>query len=236
MSPYQHDEVQGDIRSNDSNEFIRERSRTPSINSQSYAIPTDSITIDSNDIDESTANESDSSDSNSTGFSCQSDNNNTQLSSNSNRMISNISSSRTEDLEHEVRVTGNGLLRHLSSTDTSMFDVSNFLFKSLEQTIEGVDFSECLQLQSKTSGLLNSKIEELTSLNQQLIAKFSSLQTKFKETDIRCSNSKKNLKNASHMVNRIKLKIARRYPIEYNQARYIINNNNSKDDDEIYNP
>ena len=100
-----------------------------------------------------------------------------------------------------------------------MFDASNFLFESLNGTINNVDFSEALALQTKTSALINSKSRELKSLIQELQGRIAHYQGRFQRGVLVSNGLKENLRAISKRVELLDEAMAREHPIEYNQAK-----------------
>lgn len=102
---------------------------------------------------------------------------------------------------------------------TDMFDTSKYLFDSLAQAINGVDFSEVLSLQTKTSASINSKSRELRSIVNETREKLKFYQTRFETGAIASKRIKHKLNEITKKIEKLKLLHLQNYPIEYNQAK-----------------
>ncbi|QLG73053.1 hypothetical protein HG535_0E01370 [Zygotorulaspora mrakii] len=172
--------------------FEVNRSQSPSINSQSYAIPMPHEIIEQ------------LSECSSTEGSDGADNDNT---SNENRFLDSI-----------VPETSNLFLPEAQDPG-SMFDVSKYIFESLAQAIDCADFCEAISLQTKTSAIINSKSLELKQLLQTTKVRLTHFRDRF-ENGIQTSKTiRQNLQHSKDRIDQISAVIATRYPIEFNQAK-----------------
>ncbi|SCU88103.1 LAMI_0D08790g1_1 [Lachancea mirantina] len=110
----------------------------------------------------------------------------------------------------------------MSQIDTPMFDASRYIFQSLTQSMNSVDFSEAIALQTRTSGLINSKSRELKRLTSELEQRLLIFQDKFEKGAASSKRIKYNLRKTSETIKKINAEFERQYPIEFNQARELI--------------
>ncbi|CDO94977.1 unnamed protein product [Kluyveromyces dobzhanskii CBS 2104] len=103
--------------------------------------------------------------------------------------------------------------------DTPMFDSSKFLFESLNNSINNIDFSESVAIQAKTSALINSKSRELKSLMKQLQEKLDYYDKRFKRGATVSTQLKVNLQMLSKRIATLSELFAKQFPIEYNQSK-----------------
>ncbi|QEU61394.1 Kxd1 [Kluyveromyces lactis] len=103
--------------------------------------------------------------------------------------------------------------------DTPMFDSSKFLFESVNNAINDIDFSESLAIQAKTSALINSKSRELKGLIKQLQEKLDYYNERFKRGAVVSSQLKVNLQMLSKRIATLDDLFSKQFPIEYNQSK-----------------
>lgn len=172
--------------------FDASRSQSPSINSQSYAIPVSDDTVVqlsecssvevSDDFDDEDSNPDD------------------------------------HFLDSVVPETSNAFFMD-SQDPGSMFDVSKYIFESLSQAIDSADFSDAISLQTKTSAVINSKSLELKHLIQTTRLRLEHFKERF-ETGARVTKTiHHNLQYSKERIDRINSVIGTKYPIEFNQAK-----------------
>ncbi|AGO13080.1 AaceriAFL077Cp [[Ashbya] aceris (nom. inval.)] len=99
-----------------------------------------------------------------------------------------------------------------------IFDTSLYLFESLTQSLDSVDFSEALSLQTKTSATINSKSRELQLLVGEVQVQLRQLQTAFEQGQHTAQRVRHNLRDITRGVESLKQTFARSFPIEYHQA------------------
>ncbi|SCW00473.1 LAFE_0C04962g1_1 [Lachancea fermentati] len=120
-------------------------------------------------------------------------------------------------LDQLVPETSNAFL--IGQPDTPMFDSSKYIFQSLVQSLNSVDFSEAIALQTRTSGLINSKSREIKKLVTDVQERLKYLETRFERGAKTSSRIKHNLKQFTHQVEQINAAFETDYPIEFNQAK-----------------
>lgn len=182
-------------------------SRTPSINSRMYAIPMD--VEDGRNLAESSSDDDEEEEDREEEEECNTDNGDEDS-------ADEISEPDTF-LDRLVPQTSNTFL--LGQPDTPMFDVSKYIFQSLVQSINSVDFSEAVSLQTKTSGLVNSKSRELKKLMEEVQQKLQHFQEVFHDGAKTSKRIKYNLQQASSKITRINRAFETEFPIEFNQAK-----------------
>ncbi|CUS23200.1 LAQU0S08e04324g1_1 [Lachancea quebecensis] len=181
----------------DSSGSVGLRSRTASVNSQMYAIP-EPEEIDIQLSEGSSGSEFDDSD-----YDIESDD--------------DVGSGGDAFLDRMVPETSNTFV--MGQLDTPMFDISKYLFQSLSQALNAADFSEAIALQTRTSGLINSKSRELENLSQEVQQKLRYFETRFSQGAQTSKRISRNLQHISKQVDKIGSAFETRYPIEFNQAR-----------------
>lgn len=187
------------------------RSRTASINSQMYAIPVS----EENEFQSSEGSSEDEDD-------------NDEYHDNNDR-YTNVCNDVDEEedgdeesasdmlLDSIVPETSSNLL--MNQLNTPMFDCSKYLFQSLSQALNAADFSEAIALQTRTSGLINSKSRELEKLSQEIQQKLQYFEARFAKGAQTSKRITRSLQYASKQVERINGVFQTRYPIEFNQAK-----------------
>lgn len=175
----------------DNADYDSKRSQSPSINSQTYAIPMPAE-IASQLSEGSSDDEAD----------------------NSNGEDSN------DDifLENLVPETSNGFL--MDSQDPGpMLDVSKYIFDSLVQAIDSADFAEAISLQTKTSAVINSKSMRLKQLMDTTREQLARFRTRFEQGAETSKTIRHNLQQTKDAIAKITAELGTEYPIELNQAR-----------------
>lgn len=218
-------------------------SQTPSINSQSYAIPVTEDMITQLSISPSSNSSSDDSDTSgdisntSVGNSSMigghipvTNGDNSRDDTESASFTSEMLQSANDLLQNNMN-NENDILRQTTTRNTSnyldpqdqspnnMIDVSKYIFDSLKQAIESADFSESLSCQTKTSARINTKSLELKQLIDQTQSKMLYLQERFERGVLVSKNIRHNLNHTKKSIDRINNVLRTDYPIEFNQAR-----------------
>ncbi|CCD26685.1 Kxd1p NDAI_0I01160 [Naumovozyma dairenensis CBS 421] len=223
---------------NDTNDIGR--SQSPSVSSHSYAIPiTDDMASElSENISSSSSNNSDNDDE---GESLHALNHELE----DNEDDSEIASQELNDLLQNVvpesagnatdttktSAGNNGPLLNSQGSDP-MFDVSKYIFESLTQAVESIDFSEAFQSQTKTSAVINSKSLELRQLLNMTKKQLNHFQERFENGVVVSNRIKRNIIDARRKINKFNDELRTQYPIEFNQAREkIIDRQLDQDDD-----
>ncbi|AMD21352.1 HER073Wp [Eremothecium sinecaudum] len=183
------------------------RSRTPSISSRQFVIPEDGMTT--LDIDNSTQDSIEAEGWNSAD---QDSYNNSSEDQESSQNNDNSQATLLSQLlpQNNTFFTGNQV--------TPMFDTSKYLFESLWQALNGVDFSEAISLQTKTSAIVNSKSRELIMLIEETEEKLRYFSEVFDVGEQTARRIKNNLEDITRKVDKIKPFLGRDFPIEYNQS------------------
>ncbi|AQZ11223.1 KXD1 (YGL079W) [Zygosaccharomyces parabailii] len=164
-------------------------SRSPSVNSQSYAIPMPAEIEEQLTEDSSSLNDSLSAQSNEEGF-----------------------------LERAIPESGRAF-SHDSQEVGPMLDVSKYIFESLVQSIDSADFSEAISLQTKTSAIINSKSMELKQIIDDTKVRFHQLKERFERGAITSRKVRHNLQYSKEKIDKLNALLRTDYPIEFNQAR-----------------
>ncbi|CAR29434.1 hypothetical protein ZYGR_0AD01160 [Zygosaccharomyces rouxii] len=166
------------------------RSRSPSVDSQSYAIPMPE------EIEEQLSEESSSFDD-----------------SNS------VESNEDQILGRALPESGQHAFSQDSQEFEPMLDVSKHIFDSLMQAIDSADFSEAISLQTKTSAVINSKSTELKQLIDETKVRFSQFKERFEKGSLTAKNIRGNLRYSKDKIEKINALVRTSYPIEFNEAR-----------------
>lgn len=165
------------------------RSRSPSVDSQSYAIPMpeeiEEELIESSSIEDSNSEES----------------------------------HEDEILDRALPESGQHAFSQDSQEFEPMLDVSKYIFESLMQAIDSADFSESISLQTKTSAVINSKSTELRQLVEEARARFGHFKERFEKGSLVAKNIRNNLNYSRDKTERINALVRTNYPIEFNEAR-----------------
>ncbi|AET37965.1 Kxd1p Ecym_2216 [Eremothecium cymbalariae DBVPG len=189
------------------------RSRTPSISSRQFVIPEDGFTtLDTDDSSQESAEDDEE------GIDREGCTNNSHDSSSG---FENDQSSNNEVNSHgtvfsdlmppnTTFFTGNQV--------TPMFDTSKFLFESLTQAFNSVDFSEAISLQTKSSAMINSKSTELKMLIDEVQEKLKYYHIVFENGGHTARRIRHNLRDIARKVEKLKPIFAKDFPIEYNQS------------------
>lgn len=144
------------------------------------------------------------------------------VSSDSHSEVSESESDQSSHVDSEdslLPTESSGTLWMNQIQETPMFDSSKFLFESLNNTINSIDFSESLATQAKTSALINLKSRELKSLMKQLQERLQYYTDRFKRGAAVSSELKVNLQMLSKRIATLDALISKQFPIEYNQSR-----------------
>lgn len=176
------------------------RSRTPSVDTQSYSIAEPDHLEDVDDSDSSSV------DSGAGG-------------SNDNTDSLSASDSAEEFLDEMVPTASTSFRPNDTPDPGTIFDISKYVFESIKQAIEESDFSEALALQTKTSAVINAKSLELKQLIDETKTRLPSLQEKFKRGQQTSKRIKRNLELSRSRIETINALLQTDYPIEFNQAR-----------------
>ena len=227
------------MNSDDSQNTETSRPQTPSINSQSYAIPTthndnESIIGGSNSDDTTSSSsgddDEDSNDTNSESI--------TPMDSQSFDAVNSVitdefNENSTDEFLHETL----SLTKNITAIDNgndarpAMVDISKQIFDSLCHAIEDVDFSETLALQTRISATINFKSLELKDLIDKTQERLQILKRRY-ETGVVVSNKlKDNLDYSRRKIDEIDSMLRTEYPIEFNEARDKILERNFEDND-----
>lgn len=166
------------------------RSRSPSVNSQSYAIPMpeeieEQLTEESSWLDDSNSAES----------------------------------NEEQILGRAPPESGQRAFSQDSQDFEPMLDVSKHIFDSLMQAIDSADFSEAISLQTKTSAVINSKSTELKQLVDETKVKFGQFKERFEKGSLTSKNIRNNLQYSKDKTEKINALVRTNYPIEFNEAR-----------------
>ncbi|CCF57214.1 hypothetical protein KAFR_0C02210 [Kazachstania africana CBS 2517] len=181
-------------------EFNVGRTQTPSIDSQAYAIPiTDEFMSQLSDSHTSSSEEANESD---------------EVSPRS----SGNSSTNDEFLDEIVPETTNTLFMDTQDPG-AMIDVPKYIYDSLTQALESVNFSESVALQTKLSAVINSKSLELKQLIDEANEKLSHLRVRYQRGIATSQNIKANLNYSKEKIKKINSLLSVDFPIEFNQAR-----------------
>lgn len=133
---------------------------------------------------------------------------------------SGLEQASQSDSHESLFITENsGSLWMNQTQDTPMFDVSNYLFESINKSLNSIDFSEAIALQTKTSAVVNSKSRELKALIKELQERLKYFANKYEEGALISHELKQNFREISRRISDINDSMLRRFPIEYNQAR-----------------
>lgn len=195
---------------NDDESSMR-RSHTPSVSSQSYAIPV--IGDMTSQLSESSSE--DGNDDNSTSS------------------VSEMVDTSDEFLDTDVPETNNMILQEIQDP-SSLIDVSKYVFDSLVQSIDCADFSESFALQTKMSANINAKSLELKQLISQTQERIQYLTKRFEKGMMASNNIKSNLKYTRQRIEKINGILRTDYPIEFNLARDKILERHINSDHEEY--
>ena len=217
--------------------ITRSRSQTPSISSQTYAIPiTDEIRsqlLNLSDSESSSDDESSSNDEGSDADRALSSSHNAG-DEHSNSSFDNDTSDTPislNDQDTDIVLTDRFLDTPLDDMNDSfiverpleppgtVIDVSKYIFDSLVQALESTSFSETLARQTKISGIINFKSLELKELIEQTQVKLRDLRAKYESSLIISERIKQDLRYARRKVKFISGIMQTDFPIEFNQAR-----------------
>lgn len=203
--------VTGISEENDDEEtFSAVHSSTPSINSQSYAIPiTEEMSSCFHDSISTTSNSSGSFDS---------DGSNVSDVVEQNEMDNESNVDEDLFLDNDIPQSSN-LLPTDAQDPGPIFDVSRYIFDSLKQSIDSADFSEALSLQTKTSAVINSKSLELKQYIDEMKSRLTQLQEKFENGEATSKKIKRDLETSRKNIDYLNAALRVDFPIEFNQAR-----------------
>ncbi|CAD6626995.1 BAH_G0019010.mRNA.1.CDS.1 [Saccharomyces cerevisiae] len=203
--------VTGISEENDDEEtFSAVHSSTPSINSQSYAIPiTEEMSSSFHDSISTTSNSSGSFDS---------DGSNVSNVVEQNEMDNESNVDEDLFLDNDIPQPSN-LLPTDAQDPGPIFDVSRYIFDSLKQSIDSADFSEALSLQTKTSAVINSKSLELKQYIDEMKSRLTQLQEKFENGEATSKKIKRDLETSRKNIDYLNAALRVDFPIEFNQAR-----------------
>ena len=203
--------VTGISEENDDEEtFSAVHSSTPSISSQSYAIPiTEEMSSSFHDSISTTSNSSGSFDS---------DGSNVSDVVEQNEMDNESNVDEDLFLDNDIPQSSN-LLPTDAQDPGPIFDVSRYIFDSLKQSIDSADFSEALSLQTKTSAVINSKSLELKQYIDEMKSRLTQLQEKFENGEATSKKIKRDLETSRKNIDYLNAALRVDFPIEFNQAR-----------------
>ncbi|CAI4039199.1 hypothetical protein SMKI_07G1730 [Saccharomyces mikatae IFO 1815] len=194
----------------DEEAFSAVHSSTPSINSQSYAIPiTEEMCSSFHDSISTSSNSSSSIASYGSGVSDIVETNELESESNVDDDLF---------LDNDIPQTNNILLAE-AQDPSPIFDVSRYVFDSLKQSIDCTDFSEALSLQTKTSAIINSKSLELKQYVDEMEVRLNRLQEKFESGVATSRKIKHNLETSRKNIDYLNSALRIDFPIEFNQAK-----------------
>ncbi|SCU93656.1 LANO_0E04456g1_1 [Lachancea nothofagi CBS 11611] len=132
------------------------------------------------------------------------------------------------ELDHIVPETSHTFA--MGQLDTPMFDISKYVFQSLSQALNTADFSQAMAVQTRTSGLINSKSRDLKNLADTLQEKLRHFEVRFAQGAQTSRQISKNLSQYASQIEHINQVFQRQYPIEFNQAREDIIERNSSEE------
>ncbi|SCU93339.1 LADA_0G02542g1_1 [Lachancea dasiensis] len=107
----------------------------------------------------------------------------------------------------------------MGQLETPLFDISKYIFQSLSQALNTADFSQAIAVQTRTSGLINSKSRELQKLVSTLQEKLEHFEVRFAQGARTSNRISKNLGQCATQIEKINRVFQREYPIEFNQVR-----------------
>ncbi|CAI4062983.1 hypothetical protein SUVZ_07G1680 [Saccharomyces uvarum] len=195
---------------NDDETFSAVHSLTPSINSQSYAIPiTEEMSSSFHDSISTSSNSSSSLDSDGSSISNVAE---------AHEMDNNSNIDEDLFLDNDIPQPSNLLLTDAQDPGP-IFDVSRYIFDSLKQSIDSTDFSESLSLQTKTSAIINSKSLELKQHIDEMKIRLVQLQRKFENGVATSRRIKHDLETSRKNIDYLNSALRIDFPIEFNQAR-----------------
>ncbi|CAI4062311.1 hypothetical protein N7582_002100 [Saccharomyces uvarum] len=195
---------------NDDETFSAVHSLTPSINSQSYAIPiTEEMSSSFHDSISTSSNSSSSLDSDGSSISNVVE---------AQEMDNNSNIDEDLFLDNDIPQPSNLLLTDAQDPGP-IFDVSRYIFDSLKQSIDSTDFSESLSLQTKTSAIINSKSLELKQHIDEMKIRLAQLQGKFENGVATSRRIKHDLETSRKNIDYLNSALRIDFPIEFNQAR-----------------
>lgn len=174
-----------------SQDYSATRSQSPSINSQTYAIPI-AEDIASQLSDDSSIEGSDNSEAE--------------------------ESSADLFLNGMVPESSNGLFAD-SQDPGPMLDVSKYIFESLVQAIDSANFAEAISLQTKTSAVINSESMKLKQLIDTTKERLVGFKERFERGAETSQIIRRNLRLSKDKIDRINAELGVNYPIEFNQAK-----------------
>lgn len=193
----------------------RTRSRTPSVDTQSYTINEEAHHIITDSDSSSSENE-------------DGEGNETNSSDDSSE-----SGSVERFLDEIVPTTSTSFIPNDTPDPATLFDITEYIFDSIVQSTNACDFSEAFALQAKTSAVINSKSMELKNLIEQTKVRLPELQAKFKNGTQTLRTIRKNLDNAKSRIQVMNDVLQTDYPIEFNQARDKILERTLDSDEEV---
>lgn len=100
-----------------------------------------------------------------------------------------------------------------------MFDASQYIFESLVNALDAVDFAQALSLQTKTSAVLNDRTLQLKSLVQETKERLAHLEERYREGIKGAKRTQSNIEQCRKRVSQLNGVLRMEYPIEYNMAR-----------------
>lgn len=173
----------------DESQYGASGSRSPSVNSQSYAIPMPDEIEEQLTEDSSSLNDS------------------------------NSAHSNEEDILERAIPEGGHAFSQDSQEVGPMLDVSKYIFDSLMQAIDSADFSEAISLQTKTSAVINSKSMELKQLVDETKVRFTQFKERFERGAMTSRNVRHNLQYSKNKIDKLNALLRTNHPIEFSQAR-----------------
>ncbi|CAL9732978.1 biogenesis of lysosome-related organelles complex 1 subunit Kxd1p [Monosporozyma unispora] len=223
-------------------------SQTPSISSQSYAIPltpdmisglsispSSSSTDDDNTTSEDEMNISGTEEANNESHSdVEDDSLASEILESANEILQNNLNNDDDILRQTTTRNTTNYMDPQDQSPNNMIDISKYIFDSLKQAIEAADFSESLSYQTKTSAQINAKSLELKQLIDQTQSRLLYLQDRFERGEQVSRNIRNNLTHTKKSIERINNTLRTDYPIDFNQAREKIIERTLDDDDEVY--
>ncbi|KAG0670459.1 KxDL motif-containing protein 1 [Maudiozyma exigua] len=226
------------MNNDDTQDTETSRPQTPSINSQSYAIPTtysdhDSIIGDADAEDTTSSSSEDDGDSNEVNSGSITPMDSQSFDAIDSIITDEFNENSTDEFLHEtlslsknIRTIDNG-----NDIPPAMVDIPKQIFESLSHAIENVDFSETLALQTRISGTINFKSLELKDLIDKTQGRLQVLNQRYETGVVVSRKLKENLDYSKRKIDEINSFLGTEYPIEFNEARDKILERHFEDND-----
>ncbi|SMN19001.1 similar to Saccharomyces cerevisiae YGL079W KXD1 Putative protein of unknown function [Maudiozyma saulgeensis] len=217
----------GDYESSEREINETRRSHTPSISSQTYAIPMihddsdDASSLHQYDEDSTSSNDSQSESSDNGAVRSITPLDTQSFDAAASTTSLDFNEASTDEFLHETLPIAKKLTTIDNDIDSppAMIDISKYIFDSLTHAIEEVDFSETLALQTRISGTINFKSLELKDLIDKTQERLLTLRQRYESGVVVSNKLKENLDYSRKKIDEINSMLGTEYPIEYNQAR-----------------